>query len=307
MKNKWAVIGASSFSGKAFCNLLSSMGEDFTPMSRKDGFDLNDPKTAQARMIASAPDYVVNFAALNVVADSWKYYDDYYQTNVVGCSRLAAVCARLPSLKKFVQVSTPEVYGSTGIPLVESTDYHPSTPYAVSRAAFDMHLMAMHKATGFPVCFTRSVNVYGEGQQPYRIIPKTVLKILRGEKLKLDGGGVSRRAFIHIEDMARAIYTVALAGKAGDVYHAAYPALLPISELVEDICLSMGASYHEVVEEVEERRGKDMAYTLNDSKLRALGWGNRNHFEESLLKVVRWYVEHQSDYKNHSLEYEHKA
>lgn len=303
---KWAVIGASSFSGKAFCNLLSSMGEDFTPMSRKDGFDLNDPQTIQARILASAPDYVVNFAALNVVADSWKYYDDYYQTNVVGCARLAQLCSDI-GVKKFVQVSTPEVYGNTNAMQLESNKYLPSTPYAVSRAAFDMHLMAMHRSQGFPVCFTRSVNVYGEGQQPYRIIPKTILKILRGEKLFLEGGGKSRRAFIHIEDMARAIYCVAISGEVGKVYHAAHPMLYPISRLVEDICLTMGALYHDVVVEVAERRGKDMAYTLNDDRLRALNWSNHRHLEEALPKVVKWYVDHQDDYKNHSLEYTHKA
>jgi len=306
MKTRWAVVGASSFSGNAFCNLLEAMGEDYLKLSRPR-FDLNNNFQLLKALHDYQPDYVVNFAALNVVADSWKYYADYYKTNVVGCAQLANSCAALHGLKKFVQVSTPEVYGNTVPDMHESLMYAPSTPYAVSRAAFDMHLMAMARHQGFPVCFTRSVNVYGEGQQPYRIIPKTILKILRGEKLFLEGGGKSRRAFIHIEDMARAIYCVAISGEAGKVYHAAYPALLPISELVEDICLTMGALYHEVVGEVAERRGKDMAYTLNDDRLRALGWTNRKHFEESLPQVVKWYVEHKDDYRNHSLEYEHKG
>lgn len=305
MKERWAVIGASSFSGNAFCNLLEAMGFDYLPLSRPK-LDLNKRHTASFALHDYKPDYVVNFAALNVVADSWKYYDDYYQTNVVGCARLAQLCADI-GVKKFVQVSTPEVYGNTVPDMHESLMYAPSTPYAVSRAAFDMHLMAMHRAQGFPVCFTRSVNVYGEGQQPYRIIPKTILKILRGEKLFLEGGGKSRRAFIHIEDMARAIYCVAISGEAGKIYHAAHPMLFPISRLVEDICLTMGASYRDVVADVAERRGKDMAYTLNDDRLRALGWGNRRHLEESLPQVVKWYVEYQEDYKNNSLEYEHKG
>ena len=102
-------------------------------------------------------------------------------------------------------MTTPEVYGSTdGGWIKEHNHFAPSTPYAVSRAACDLHLHSFHQAYGFPVVFTRAANVYGPGQQLYRIIPRALLSARTGESMQLHGGGHSVRAFIHIKDVVRA-------------------------------------------------------------------------------------------------------
>ena len=212
--DKWAVLGASSFSGRAFCAHLRGHDQKVLEISRPR-FELNSnvPSIVSA-MREFAPDYFVNFAALNMVGESWRHSQDYYRTNVVALSKLYEALANRINIRRFVQVSTPEVYGLlAGIgPMREHSRYAPSTPYAVSRAALDMHLMAMHRVYGLPVSFIRTVNVYGEQQQPYRIIPKATLKILREEKLTLDGGGLSTRSFIHISDVAEAIRVIATKG-----------------------------------------------------------------------------------------------
>src|SRR5207245_8557556 len=107
-------------------------------------------------------------------------------------------------LKKYVHITTPEVYGSTVGFIDESAPFNPSTPYAVSRAAGDMSLKTYHANYGFPVVYTRAANVFGPGQQLYRIVPRTILSIKLGRKLQLDGGGSSQRSFIHISDVSDA-------------------------------------------------------------------------------------------------------
>lgn len=302
---KIAVLGANSFSGSAFAAHCACSGHEVMPLQRP-WHDLNTRLDAILDALAEQrPDYFVNFAALNMVGESWQHYADYYRTNVIGVARLADGLRKIGCLKKFVQVSTPEVYGSTDGFYREGAAFNPSTPYAVSRAAADMHLRAAFRAQGFPVCFTRTVNVYGPAQQPYRIIPKTVLSVMRGEVLKLHGGGATSRAFIHIDDVAAAILLVALRGEPGEDYHVSAPRQIAIRDLVAKVCTLMGASFEQVTRIDAERSGKDNAYLLDDAKVRAkLGWEDRIGFDAGLAGTVAWFKEHAGAYK--SLEYVHR-
>jgi dTDP-glucose 4,6-dehydratase len=297
------VIGASSFSGRAFVRHLRAQGKQVFELSRPD-IDLRD-KELDGFLGVIRPEYIVNFAALNMVGESWRYAQNYYRTNVEGVSRVVDSLRTANWLKMFVQVSTPEVYGSTETFIKEGHPFNPSTPYAVSRAAADMHLMALHKQYGFPVCFTRTVNVYGPEQQPYRIIPKTVLSVLKGKKLKLHGGGQSTRSFIHIRDVAEATSLVMFGGKPGETYHISTKQQTSIRGLVFDVAKQLGRKFEDFVEDEVERPGKDMAYQLDDSKIRSdLGWMDLISFERGLEETVDWFVERANEYE--SLEYVHK-
>lgn len=304
---KFMVMGARSFSGQAFIRKALSKGHEVRGLSRPD-YNVN----TQLQWILSAveterPDYFVNFAALNMVAESWEHALDYYQTNVLSLAKMHRWLLEWGKLKKYVQVSTPEVYGATHEILNESAPFHPSTPYAVSRAACDMDLLCLHRENKFPVVFTRTVNVYGEGQQLYRIIPKTVLLIARGEKLKLHGGGVTERSFIHIDDVSQAVYSVAVNGKFGETYHIATKRMVKIRTLVEMICKLMDVKFKDAVELDEERPGKDPAYLLDDSKIRsAFGWTDTIPLEEGLASTVDYYRMHADELARKPLEYVHK-
>jgi dTDP-glucose 4,6-dehydratase len=299
---KILVIGGSSFSGKHFMEIARNAGHSVVDLSRPV-FDLNIGLTAAAAVCVrvSGCENVVNFAALNMVGESWKHAPDYYRTNVVGVSTLVS---QLSGLRKFVQVSTPEVYGTTQTFLKEDAAFNPSTPYANSRAAADAHLSLMHRETGFPVCFTRTVNVYGPGQQLYRIIPKTALSALIGRKLPLHGGGRSTRSFIHIKDAMNGVMRVLEDGRNGETYHISTSVQTSIRDLVKMVCDRCDKRFEEVIEEVEERPGKDMAYQLDDSKIRTeLGWADKISLKSGLDETVDWIKHNLSFLRTRSMEY----
>jgi len=305
---KVAVLGSSSFSGAAYVANAEAWGDVVLELNRPQ----YDVRTQGQRIIealnAFKPECVINFVALNMVAESWTRQADYYATNLIALSDLVAGLRGAEFLHRWVQVSTPEVYGSQNRVLAPSFDYQPSTPYAVSRAAMDMALMAYHRAHGFPVIFTRTVNVYGLGQQLYRLIPKTILSILAGKKLELHGGGNSERSFIHIADVANITRCIAAWGSPGAVYHIATKRMTRIRDLVEMICNLMGKRMTDVVEEVGERPGKDHAYLLDDSATRAVfGWTDEIELEIGLASTVEWFTANYDRLKVRSQDYQHKG
>lgn len=288
---KILVLGASSFSGGWFVEVAKKAGHDVVGVSRPIWDLLAQHQAAPFDFVQDGYTRVVNYAAVNVVPDSWNRAPTYYQTNVAGIARLAEVLHMSSKLERFVQVSTPEVYGSTGTFLKEGAPFNPSTPYAISRAAADWHLRLLYQEWGFPVCFTRTVNVYGERQQAYRIIPKAARCALSGTKLPLEGGGVSTRSFIHAEDAARATLRVLEDGRPGEDYHVAHPVQTSIRNLVETICYRLMRNPRDVIEIAPERVGKDMNYQLDDSKIRAeLGWRETISLSDGIDRTVDWVI-----------------
>lgn len=311
MSKRFLVIGSNSFSGACFVDYLLEQGCEVLGASRSaephdvflpykwgtkhDHFtfrqiDLNHQLDELLRWVEELqPEYVVNFAAQGMVAQSWLTPEHWYQTNVVGQVQLHDRLRKLPFLKRYVHVSTPEAYGSTEGWIKESFHFAPSTPYAVSRAACDLHLMSFFKAYQFPVCFTRAANVYGPGQQLYRVMPRAMLYARLGKKMQLHGGGHSIRSFIHINDVADATYRIALDGVAGDSYHISTPDTVSIRELVEQIAELTNTPFADLAEVSEDRLGKDQAYLLESSKIRKeLGWSHRVGLGDGLKETLAW-------------------
>ncbi|MBX9963534.1 MAG: GDP-mannose 4,6-dehydratase [Burkholderiales bacterium] len=329
MRSKVLVIGSNSFSGASFVHYLLEQGEAVIGTSRSPephraflpyrwhdkadrftfyNYDLNrDLDEIMALVRKERPAVVVNFAAQSMVAESWKNPDHWFMTNVVSTVRLHERLRHCDFLEKYVHVTTPEVYGSTSGFIKEDTVFNPSTPYAVSRAAADMSLRTFFDAYKFPVVFTRAANVYGPGQQLYRIIPRTILFILLGRKLQLHGGGHSRRSFIHMNDVSNATWRVALEGEAGNTYHISTDEIVTVRELVERICAKLGADFTTCVEVVGERLGKDAAYMLDSSKLRqALGWRDEVPLEQGLDDCIAWVKTNLESLKTGPFDYLHK-
>jgi len=330
-KNKIAVIGSNSFSGASFVEHLLTMGHEVIGFSRSqepnDVFlpykwlkeenaefkfiqtNLNHDLAELIKLIEKENiNYLVNFSALGMVAQSWKKPEDWYQTNVVAQVKLHDQLRKFDFIKKYVHVTTPEVYGSTDGWISENFNFNPSTPYAVSRAACDLHLKSFYEAYNFPVVFTRAANVYGPGQQLYRIIPKTILCAKLGKKLSLHGGGYSERSFIHIKDVADATYKILFNGEFGNTYHISTNNLISIRNLVAKIVNKLDINFTDLVNETDDRLGKDQSYMLDSSKLRQeLNWNDKITLDEGIDHSTEWIEKYYNILKNQPQNYIHKS
>jgi dTDP-glucose 4,6-dehydratase len=329
MKPTFLVIGSNSFSGAWFVKHLVENDHQVLGVSRSaepadvmlpyrwlaDGgnfsfrqIDINHQLDELMGLVADfQPEYVVNFAAQGMVAQSWDAPQDWYQTNVVAQVKLHDRLRKLAYLKKYVHVSTPEAYGNTDGWTKEGFHFAPSTPYAVSRAACDLHLMSFFKAYEFPVCFTRAANVYGPGQQLYRIIPRTILYARLGKKMHLHGGGHSVRSFIHMGDVADATYRIATRGVPGESYHISTPDTISIRALVERICEMTDTPFSTLAVVSEDRLGKDQAYLLDSEKIRSeLNWSHRVTLDQGLEETLAWVDANLTTLKDLPADYIHK-
>ena len=253
------------------------------------------------------PEVIADFAGQGMVAESWQAPDQWYQTNIVSKVRLHHFLKDQTWLRRYIRISTPEVYGSCDHLIGESQQYKPSTPYAVSHASIDMSLKVFHENYGFPVVFGRFANFYGEHQQLYRIVPKAILSVRLGVKLPLHGGGKSVRAFIHATEVADGICRMADSGTIGDVYHFSPSRFLSIREVVETICRRLGQDIEQAIEPAADRPGKDMAYLMDASKAhRELGWIPRLTFEDGIDRAISWIDRYYKKLKHLSWNYEHK-
>ncbi len=325
------VLGSNSFSGSHFVRQALEAGYRVTGISRSQEAepvflaymfgrtshparytflkaDLNhDLDPILSRMEADKPEYIVNFAAQGMVAESWLNPEHWLRTNTLSPLLLHDRLRKHLWLKKFVQISTPEVYGATQGSIKEDSPYNPSTPYAVSKAATDMSLRCFFNAYNFPVVFTRAANVYGPGQQLYRIIPRAVICFLTGQRLTLHGGGRSMRAFVHISDVCTATMKIMTSARPGEIFHVASQDYLSIRDLVLRIAEIMNIRPEEHIVSGEERLGKDASYMLDDAKLRkTLGWENKYSLDDGIGEVCAWVEDNLSVLQNCPQQYQHK-
>ncbi|MBN2052416.1 GDP-mannose 4,6-dehydratase [Candidatus Woesearchaeota archaeon] len=329
---KVVVIGSNSFSGAHFVNLLlekkdykvfgisrsAEKNDIYLPYKKKSRKDLarfefhqldinNDIDKMLALFDKEEPDFIVNFASQSMVGESWQHPEHWYKTNVLGTVHLVNSLKDKKYLKKYVHVSTPEVYGTCSGRVKEDNPFNPSTPYAASRAAGDIFIQLLIKQFNFPAVFTRAANVYGEGQQLFKIIPRSIIFIKKGTKIPLHGGGLAERSFIHIRDVCEATISIMEGAKPGEIYHISTDKLISIRDLVKLICKKMKADYGKSVDVVETRRGLDAAYILDSGKLKKeFKWKAKIGLEQGIAEVIKWVNDNWKVIEKEPLEYIHK-
>ncbi|WP_113704906.1 dTDP-glucose 4,6-dehydratase [Nonomuraea lactucae] len=242
------------------------------------------------REVVPGHDVVINFAAESHVDRSIEGAADFVRTNVLGTQTLMQACldARVP---RVVQVSTDEVYGTIESgSWAEDAPVRPRSPYAAAKAGGDMIAMSYAITHGLPVSITRCGNNFGPHQYPEKLIPLFVTNLLRGRPVPLYGDGGNVRDWIHVDDHCRGIRLVAKRGVPGEVYHIAGVAELTNRELTERLLRAFGAGW-DMVERVPDRKGHDRRYSLDDAKLRGLGYRPRTSFDEGLAGTIRWYAD----------------
>ena len=249
------------------------------------------------------PEIIVNYSAL-AHATSWTKSWRYYDTNVTALARMTEELSKRDYLKRWIQIGTSELYGSVNQPATEDAPLRPSSPYAVSKLAGDLHLMTLINVLKFPMNIIRPSNCYGPGQQLHRVLPRAVLCGLTGQKLPLHGGGAVRKSFMHARDLAKAVYLIGEKAPLGKVYNAGPENSTPIRDIVAKAAQAMNLSMEDLCEITPERPGEDSNYWLDSSEIRKdLGWEPTITLEEGAQEMVVWGKKHLDFLKRESTEF----
>lgn len=242
-------------------------------------------------------DLVIHIAAQTHVDQSFENSLKFTRDNIVGTHTLLEACRKYGSIKRFVHMSTDEVYGEAD----EETHHEnslliPTNPYAASKAGAELILRSYGFSYDFPYVIIRGNNVYGHGQYPDKIIPKFTLYLHRGRKLPIHGTGEAKRMFVHVDDMARGIILVAKKGVDKNIYNIGSSNEYTVKEISELLCGLMGKDPKESIEYVPDRNFNDKRYFIDYGKILELGWKEEVTFEQGIAHTIDWYIERADSY-----------
>jgi dTDP-glucose 4,6-dehydratase len=233
---------------------------------------------------------VVHFAAESHVDRSIAGPEDFAMTNCVG-TNLVMHAARRAGVSRVLHVSTDEVYGS--VPEGSSTEtdgLRPRSPYSASKAGSDLIALSYFSTYGLPVMVTRSSNNFGAWQYPEKLIPLFLTNLLDGATVPLYGDGLNQRDWLYVEDNCTAVDLVLRAGRAGEIYNIGGGHEMPNRELVDKM-LGLAGAGPDRINYVADRLGHDRRYSIDSSKVRALGWEPEHDLDEALALTFAWYRE----------------
>lgn len=244
--------------------------------------------------LVSKVDYIVNFAAESHVDRSIKDPEIFIKSNILGTQNLLNA-AKKHNIKKFLQVSTDEVYGSLGKTgyFTEETPLQPNSPYSATKASADLMVRAYHNTFNLPVNITRCSNNYGPYQFPEKLIPLMISNALKDEPLPIYGDGKNIRDWLHVYDHCTAIDLVLHEGKLGEVYNIGGHNEKQNIEIVKLILSTLNKDYS-LIKFVNDRLGHDKRYAIDSNKIRTeLGWEPKYIFETGIVETINWYLENQ--------------
>lgn len=235
------------------------------------------------------PEVIVNFAAQGEGAVSWKHSWRFFETNSMALAKLCEELMKRDWVERFIQIGTSEMYGSVEQASTEESPILPSSPYAASKVAFDMHLVSIHKFLEFPMNIIRPSNAYCPGQLLHRIIPKAMWCGITGNKLPLHGGGKAEKSYIHARDLGKAVHLVAEGAPLGKIYNAGSLEPTSIREVVERCASAMNMSFDSLCDMADDRLGQDSRYWLDSSSIKKdLGWSPEIDWDQGLAEMVDW-------------------
>ncbi|MEO1228217.1 MAG: dTDP-glucose 4,6-dehydratase [Myxococcota bacterium] len=257
--------------------------------------DIGDAEAMEALFAEEKPDFVVHFAAESHVDRSISGPRAFIEANVLG-TQVLLDAARKNEVKRFLMVSTDEVYGSLGPTgyFTETSPIQPSSPYSASKASSDLIALAYHHTYGLDVVVTRCSNNYGPLQFPEKLIPLMIINALHDEALPVYGDGMQVRDWIHVWDHNEAVQVVLEKGRAGEVYNIGCQNEQPNINIVKRI-LSHLEKPESLIRHVTDRPGHDRRYAIDYKKIREeLGWNPSQTFEQGLASTIDWYLNNKS-------------
>jgi UDP-glucose 4,6-dehydratase len=249
-------------------------------------------------------DTIMHFAAQTHVDNSFGNSFTFTHTNIYGTHVLLESAKNCPTLRRFIHVSTDEVYGEGEDfdvdPMREEHVLEPTNPYAATKAGAEFIVKSYHRSFQLPAIITRGNNVYGPHQYPEKLVPKFVNQLLRGQPVTLHGDGSNTRNFLYVEDVARAFDVILHKGVTGHIYNIGGDNELSNVQVAKDIIQKMDKANQEaeLITFVPDRKFNDLRYTINSGKLAKLGWKEEMSWDEGLQKTIDWYQKYTSRYGN---------
>ena len=313
-KNVYLITGAAGFIGSNFVHFLyqkepnaevrvldkltyAANMESLKAFKGRRGFKFIKGDICDAKIVKQAmrgANIVINFAAESAVDRSIKNSKQFLLTDVVGVYVLLEEARLQKNLKKFIQISTDEVYGQIlDGSFSETSELKPRNPYAASKAGGDRLAYSFYTTYNLPVVVTRAANNYGPMAYPEKVIPLFITNLIDGKKVPVYGAGKQIRDWLHVEDHCKAIYLLIQKGKNGEVYNIAADQECTNIDLTRRM-LKLMKKNDSYIELVQDRPGHDFRYSLNCAKLRQLGWEPGYNLEKGLQGTVEWYVANQS-------------
>ncbi|KAI3921876.1 hypothetical protein MKX01_005565 [Papaver californicum] len=256
--------------------------------------DIGSADLVNFLLITESIDTIMHFAAQTHVDNSFGNSFEFTKNNIYGTHVLLEACKVTGQIRRFIHVSTDEVYGETDEDAVvgnhEASQLLPTNPYSATKAGAEMLVMAYGRSYGLPVITTRGNNVYGPNQYPEKLIPKLILLAMKGKPLPIHGDGSNVRSYLYCEDVAEAFEVVLHKGEIGHVYNIGTKKERRVIDVVKDVCQLFSLDPEAVIKFVENRPFNDQRYFLDDQKLKNLGWSERTSWEEGLKKTMDWYL-----------------
>jgi dTDP-glucose 4,6-dehydratase len=305
-----ALLRTKLFNGEAFDIVINVDKLDYCSAEDNvvcDAGDVNyifikgsvcDKDLLQSLFESYTIEYIVHFAAQTHVDNSFDNSIDYTLDNIVGTHQLLE-CCRLygrGNIKRFIHMSTDEVYGELSTIHCKDSDetalLNPTNPYAATKAGAEFIVRSYYYSYNIPIVIIRCNNVYGERQYPEKIIPKFITLLKENKKLTIHGTGLTRRNFIYIDDVVRAINIIATEGADNNVYNIGSTDeynVVEIATLLLHLIKGSGENIEDWVEYTKDRNFNDFRYAIDTTKLNAIGWKKSVHFHDGLNKTVEWY------------------
>ena len=319
MKSKILVLGSSSFSGASMVRYLLDKNEyriygtyrrrknsAYLPYKWSKNFkffkefkiDLSNNSNQLLKLITKIkPKYIIDFASICMVNESWKNPKIYFKTNVLSKIKMVEYLSQSYFLKKYIYISTPEVFGSSKNSITEKhCTFNPSTPYATSKLSAEILLKNYFNHYKLPLIISRFSNFYGPGQPLYRLIPKIIACIDAKNKFPIQGNGKSIRNFIFSNDFCDGINKILIRGKVGRTYHFSGNSFDSVLDTIKLVCDLKAYNIKKLIRKIKSRIGHDLIYKLNSKKTRKeLKWKPIYTLKKGLKEII---IYHRKYFKN---------
>ena len=239
-------------------------------------------------------DTVIHLAAQSHVDNSFGNSIEFTKDNIMGTHCLLECCRIYQKVKRFIHISTDEVYGEVNneSQCNEKSILNPTNPYAATKAGAEFMVKSYYKSFKLPIIITRGNNVFGPRQYPEKLIPKFILSLSNDKKCSIHGEGKSRRNFIYVDDVSRAINTILLYGKINEIYNIGTDNEYSVMDIADILVNKLKSnSLEENINYIEDRHFNDYRYSISSQKLRDLGWKEEVKFIDGIDRTIKWYLD----------------